>query len=885
MPIYSRYISSVGAGIQSINGSVVGAQQIVGTGDVNVNTVTGTGVTTISLSTPLSTFANTSLSNLVAPTAVNVPLLGTLGSDTAPAYSFTGDTNTGMFSSGADTLNITTGGTERMRITASGDVGINNTTAPRQLTIQNTTASQPATLGLLNTTNLGLAGAAYESGTIDFLTTDILGGLTSPVALAKIASIADNAASSVPSGSLAFFTNREGVNQTQDPIERMRIDSSGNVLIGTTDASVYTAGALLKVASSSVSNNARMEIRGSTTTDQAALDLGAGAQRNGVIAGQDQSLLFLTNSAAGTSSVAERMRIDGAGNVGIGTTTPSQKLSVNGSVSIQQNNVQTNLLVQAGTPYNAQTLVNFYLGASNSTAVNNGTAYRWLFGVEGVATGKALTFSSETNTGVTERMRIDSGGNVGIGTTTPGAKLEIAGDIEAGTQTTGTLGSLMIRSRESTDRTRASMGTLRSSGAPYIGNNVEPSSTVADEFNAGLTGTNTAGALVLRNDELKFFNFRSGSMTKGSPLVMKELFEINTIGSLLSYTVDGNGGLHRITSTAQGSTFGIVRQNGTSASPTALTSGDFIGQFQCGGYDGTGTQTNQVSIAMYATENWSSIARGTEIRLNTTPIGSTTITERMRITSNGDVGIGTTTPTNKLDIGVTAANNNSGIEITNTNSAGYGGCLSFAHRSTSGGPVAVRSQITSEGGGNNSFMRFFTTLSNLATEKMRLTGEGNVGIGATSPQTRLEVRSPSGYTVQRLVTLSRQEPTRYNAYMEFGTTTGSDFHLVIGTRNNNVDFPGLRLRDGNVGVQTFNFGAGGPASVFAIANGTEPSTSVNDQIAMGSVDLTAGNTIPYIRSEGTGMTGAGITNTAVTHKIAIKVNGTVYYLLATTDGT
>ena len=89
---------------------------------------------------------------------------------------------------------------------------------------------------------------------------------------------------------------------------------------------------------------------------------------------------------------------------------------------------------------------------------------------------------------------------------------------------------------------------------------------------------------------------------------------------------------------------------------------------------------------------------------------------------------------------------------------------------------------------------------------------------------------------------------------------------------------------GNVGIGSSSFGTSA-ATTLAIANGTEPSSSIANQIAMGSVDLTAGNTIPYIRSEGTGMTGAGITNTAVTHKIAIKVNGTVYYLLATTDGT
>ena len=48
-----------------------------------------------------------------------------LGSATAPTYSFQGDQNTGMFSSAADFLNFTTAGTQRMAIGSTGNVGIN----------------------------------------------------------------------------------------------------------------------------------------------------------------------------------------------------------------------------------------------------------------------------------------------------------------------------------------------------------------------------------------------------------------------------------------------------------------------------------------------------------------------------------------------------------------------------------------------------------------------------------------------------------------------------------------------------------------------------------------------------------------------------------------
>ena len=58
--------------------------------------------------------------------------IASLGTAATPAYIFTGDTNTGIWSSGADTLNISTAGVERARISSAGNLGI-GTNAPNQL--------------------------------------------------------------------------------------------------------------------------------------------------------------------------------------------------------------------------------------------------------------------------------------------------------------------------------------------------------------------------------------------------------------------------------------------------------------------------------------------------------------------------------------------------------------------------------------------------------------------------------------------------------------------------------------------------------------------------------------------------------------------------------
>jgi len=101
---------------------------------------------------------------------------------------------------------------------------------------------------------------------------------------------------------------------------------------------------------------------------------------------------------------------------------------------------------------------------------------------------------------------------------------------------------------------------------------------------------------------------------------------------------------------------------------------------------------------------------------------------------------------------------------------------------------------------------------------------------------------------------------------------------------NNTERMRLDASASNLGLNTTTFGTSA-AGVLALGTGTAPTSGPADTVQLFSVDRTAGNTIPGIRCEGSGVTNAGITNTTVTHKIAMQVNGTIYYLLATTNAT
>ena len=95
----------------------------------------------------------------------------------------------------------------------------------------------------------------------------------------------------------------------------------------------------------------------------------------------------------------------------------------------------------------------------------------------------------------------------------------------------------------------------------------------------------------------------------------------------------------------------VRRTQGTQISPTAITTTNTVlGRFDFEGYNGTGfTPAASIESSLDATGGTSTDMPG-RLTFWTTPNGSGTMVERLRITNSGNVGIATTTPSEKLDV-------------------------------------------------------------------------------------------------------------------------------------------------------------------------------------------------------------------------------------------
>ena len=278
-----------------------GSGNVTGTATIQPNSValstdtTGDYVSTITAGTGLTSTGATSGEGVAHSLSVDaaqtqITSVGTLSSLTVSG-DLTVDTNTFFVDASTNLVGI-------------------NTTSPNvnhKLTIVDTTGNGGGTLGL----NVSSSGTSDNLGRLHF------GNATDPV-LAAIFGIADGASDA---GAITFRTEKTG----EALEERMRIDSSGSIGVGTTSPSGGSVGGkVLHLVNSGATASVRVDRSDSSTTGTISL-LDANST-HGLFGTGSKPMAFSTNSS-------EKMRIDGTGHVGIGETSPEGMIHIKKAAS------------------------------------------------------------------------------------------------------------------------------------------------------------------------------------------------------------------------------------------------------------------------------------------------------------------------------------------------------------------------------------------------------------------------------------------------------------------------------------------------------------------------------------------------------------------------
>ena len=617
------------------------------------------------------------------------------GNASTPGISFATDTNTGLFRAGEDTLSISTAGTERVRVSANGNVGIGTTSPTKKLEVSGdfavatSTTSTSSNAAYIRNSGAGAALVVNQQGTGDILRVD------------------DNSTTKF----IVKDGGRVGIGTTA-PTNELHV-ASGQLLVGSnTGAGVH------------VNSTGSIEICRTAGNADPFIDFKDDSSQDYDVRLQMDDGHFKIANTGG-----ERVRVESGGNVGIGTTSPSTKLEVHGTTTLKS---QLDFLSPDGTDTISASMLNTdtlsFTGDSGQLFSITDSSTGTIFSVNDISGVPSIEVEDDGTIRLAETF-----GNVGIGVETPGEKLDVNGNVQADEFIGDLRGASLFK---------ASAGEAISKGdVVYIsgisGNTTVVSKADADDTNK-MPAFGIAAASASANNPVEVYTsgilsgIDTSSYSEGD-----ELFVSTTAGTLTATAPTGeSAALQKIgkvtrSHASSGSIF-IIGAGRSNAVPNLNEGKLFVGNSS---NQAVADNTMHVDIAN-----------------SRVGIGTTSPSQRLQVAGTilADTALAASSGTNAIGIGsesnITDTSSTYRIKLlSDSNNAklttyAYSSYLTLKAGVDGTGYSNNWSKIELRDGGgtgsNNAHMKFYTH----GDERMVIDNDGNVGIGTTNPTQKLDVQ-------------------------------------------------------------------------------------------------------------------------------------------------